>query len=138
MFQMGFLDPNIFAIAKEAATGKTGIVIYKFSGLTKFVAYAPIKFYASNMPEPAGFGWIGLGLELEKYNEEAMKVSKNIEKESKAWTATVILVLIVSMVLLFFIMMILVRGIGRSLKSEIPQGSEGDFANLHDDDDDDK
>jgi len=102
MFQLGFLDPNIFNIAKEAATGKSGVFMYKFGGNTKFVAYAPIKFYASNLPEPAGFGWIGLGLEVEKYNEAAVKVSKNIEKESKAWTATVILVLIVAMVILFF------------------------------------
>lgn len=138
LFQMGFLDPNIFAITKDATAGKSGIVTYKFSGLTKFVAYAPIKFYASNMPEPAGFGWIGLGLEVEKYNEEAMKVAKNIEKESKAWTATVIFVLIVAMVILFFIMLILVRGISRSLQTEVPPGSEGDLAALNDDDDDDK
>jgi len=138
MFQMGFLDPNLFTIAKDAASGKTGIVTYKYGGLTKFVAYAPIKFYASNLPEPTGFGWIGLGLEVEKYNEEAAKVSKSIEKESKAWTATVILVLIVAMVLLFFIMLILVRGISRSLKSEIPEGSEGDLSVFNDDDEDDK
>jgi hypothetical protein len=138
MFQLGFLDPNIFNIAKEAATGKSGVFMYKFGGNTKFVAYAPIKFYASNLPEPAGFGWIGLGLEVEKYNEAAVKVSKNIEKESKAWTATVILVLIVAMVILFFIMLILVRGITRSLRSDVPRGSEGDLVGLNDDDDDDK
>ena len=111
MFQLGFLDPNIFKITKEAAQGKSGILMYKFGGITKFVAYAPIKFYASNLPEPAGFGWIGLGLEVEKYNEAAMKVSQKIEKESKAWTATVIFVLIASMIILFFIMLLLVRGI---------------------------
>ncbi|MHB8137141.1 MAG: PDC sensor domain-containing protein [Smithellaceae bacterium] len=125
MFQMGFLDHNLFTIAKDAASGKTGLVTYKFSGLTKFVAYAPIKFYASNLPEPTGFGWIGLGLEVEKYNEEAIKVAKNIEKESKGWTATVILILIISMIILFFIMLILVRGIGRSLRADVPKGSEG-------------
>jgi hypothetical protein len=138
MFQLGFLDPNIFNIAKEAATGKSGIFMYKFSGNTKFVAYAPIKFYASNLPEPAGFGWIGLGLEVEKYNEAAQKVSQNIEKESKAWTATVILVLIAAMVILFFIMIILVRGITRSLRSKIPEGSAGDLSVFNDDDDDEK
>jgi amino acid transporter len=138
MFEMGFMDPNLFTIAKEAAAGKTGIVTYKFAGFTKFVAYAPIKFYASNLPEPTGFGWIGLGLEVEKYNEAAIKMTQNIEKESKAWTATVILVLIIAMVILFFIMLILVRGISRSLRSDVPQGSEGDLAALNDDDDDDK
>jgi hypothetical protein len=138
MFQLGFMDPNIFAIAKEALAGKSGIVMYKYGGHTKFVAYAPIKFYASNLPEPSGFGWIGLGLEIEKYNEAAVKVSQNIEKESKAWTATVVLVLIVAMVILFFIMLILVRGITRSLRSEVPEGSKGDLSVFNDDDDDDK
>lgn len=135
MFQLGFLDPNIVKIAKEAAQGKSGVLMYKFGGINKFVAYAPIKFYASNLPAPAGFGWIGLGLEVEKYNEAATKLSQNIEKESKAWTATVIFILIASMIILFFIMLLLVRGISRSLEAKIPEGSEvGDF----DDNDDDK
>ncbi len=135
MFQLGFLDPNILKITKEAAQGKSGVLMYKFGGINKFVAYAPIKFYASNLPAPAGFGWIGLGLEVEKYNEAATKLSQNIEKESKAWTATVIFILIASMIILFFIMLLLVRGISRSLEAKIPEGSEvGDF----DDNDDDK
>jgi hypothetical protein len=138
MFQLSFLDPNIFKITKEASQGKMGVLMYKFGGKTKFVAYAPIKFYASNLPEPTGFGWIGLGLEVEKYNEAALKVSQNIEKESKAWKATVILVLIVALVILFFIMLLFVRGISRSLQSEVPEGSEGDLSDLNDDDDDDK
>jgi len=137
MFQLGFLDPNIFKITKEAAQGKSGVLMYKFGGINKFVAYAPIKFYASNIPAPTGFGWIGLGLEVEKYNEAATKLSQNIEKESKAWTATVIFILIASMIILFFIMLLLVRGISRSLKSEIPEGSEG-AGSFDDDDDDDK
>jgi hypothetical protein len=137
MFQMGFLDNNIFNISKEAATGKTGVLMYKYAGVTKFVAYAPVKFYASNLPEPAGFGWVGLGLDVEKYNHEAMKVAKEIEKEAKAWTATVIFILIAAMILLFFIMLLLVRGISRSIQSEVPKGSEG-VTSYDDDDDDDK
>ena len=111
--------------------------MYKFGGYNKFVAYAPIKFYASNLPAPIGFGWIGLGLEVDKYNEAAMKVSQKIEKESKAWTATIIFILIASMIILFFIMLLLVRGVTRSLQAEIPEGSEG-MSSFDDDDDDDK
>ena len=136
MFQLGFLDPNIFKITKEAAQGKSGVLMYKYAGINKFVAYAPIKFYASNLPAPTGFGWIGLGLEVEKYNEAAMKVSQKIEKESKAWTATIIFILIASMIILFFIMLLLVRGISRSLQAEVPRGSEG--PSFDDDDEDDK
>ncbi|MBN1364599.1 MAG: cache domain-containing protein [Syntrophaceae bacterium] len=137
LFQLGFMDHNLFNIAKEAAQGKTGILMYKFKGISKFVAYAPIKFYASSLPAPTGFGWIGLGLEVEKFNEEAMKISKNIEKESKAWTATVIFILIVSMIILFFIMLLLVRGINRSIQSEVPEGAEG-MSSYDDDDEDEK
>jgi hypothetical protein len=139
LFQLGFMDHNLFTIAKEAVQGKTGVLMYKFAGVNKFVAYAPIKFYASNLSHPAGFGWIGLGLEVEKYNEAAQKVSQNIEKESKAWTATIIFILIASMIILFFIMLLLVRGITRSLESEVPKGSEGgDSFDDDDDDNDDK
>jgi hypothetical protein len=137
LFQLGFMDPNLFTIAKEAAQGKSGVLMYKYGGISKFVAYAPIKFYASNLPAPAGFGWIGLGLEVEKFNETATKLSQSIEKESKAWTATVIFILIASMIILFFIMLLLVRGISRSLQAEIPEGSEG-AGSFDDDDDDDK
>lgn len=138
LFQLGFMDPNLFTIAKEAAQGKSGVLMYKYGGINKFVAYAPIKFYASNLPAPAGFGWVGLGLEVEKFNEAATKLSKSIEKESKAWTATIILILIASMIILFFIMLLLVRGISRSLRAEIPEGSEGTGSFDDDDDDDDK
>jgi len=137
LFQLGFMDPNLFTIAKEAAQGKSGVLMYKYGGINKFVAYAPIKFYASNIPAPAGFGWVGLGLEVEKFNEAATKLSQSIEKESKAWTATIILILIASMIILFLIMLLLVRGISRSLQAEIPEGSEG-AGSFDDDDDDDK
>ncbi len=134
--QLGFMDSNLPVIAKESAAGKAGILTYKFRGVTKFVAYAPIKFYASNLPQPAGFGWIGMGLEVEKYNEAATKVSKNIEKEAKAWTATVIFILIASMIILFLMMLLLARGITRSIQAEVPAGSEGSLS--FDDDDDEK
>ncbi len=138
LFQLGFMDPNIFNIAKEAAQGKSGILMYKFGGINKFVTYAPIKFYSSNLPAPGGFGWIGLGLEVEKFNEVAIKLAKNIEKESKAWTATMIFILIVSMIILFLIMWLLVRGIYRSLKAVVPEGSENPLSFYDDDEDDDK
>lgn len=136
MNQLGFMDPNLPAIAKEAANGKAGIITYKFGGLTKLVSYAPIKFYAANLPAPAGFGWIGMGVEIEKYHEAAIKASENIEKEAKGWTATVIFILILSMILLFCIMLLLVRGVTRSLQAEIPEGSEGISSGKDDDDDD--
>jgi hypothetical protein len=138
LYQLNFMDPNLPKIAKDAASGNSGIIIYKFSGRTKLVAYAPIKFFAANLPQPTGFGWIGMGLDVEKYNEAATKVSKNIDKEAKAWTATIIFILIVSMIILFLIMWLLVRGIYRSLKAVVPEGSENPLSFDDDDEDDDK
>ena len=134
--QLGFMDANLVEVAKNAAAGKTGVITYKFAGNTKFVAYAPIKFYCANLTQPAGFGWVGLGVDVEKYNDAAKQVTQKIQKEAKAWTATVIMIIIISMVILFFIMVLLIRGISRSISSEVPAGSEGE--SIHDDDDDDK
>jgi hypothetical protein len=53
---LDFMDRGLKEIAKEAAAGKSGIMTYKFKGQTKFVAYAPMKFYSKNYPKPGGFG----------------------------------------------------------------------------------
>jgi len=134
LHQLGFMDPNLPVIAKEAAAGKSGVLSYKFGGHAKFVAYAPIKFYTKNLPAPAGFGWVGMGIDVDKYKEAALKVAQNIDKEAKAWTATIIFILVASMIILFLIMWLLMRGINRSIAAEVPEGSEQplDF----DDDDD--
>jgi len=137
LYQLSFMDPNLPKIAKDAASGNSGITIYKFGGHTKFVAYAPIKFYTSNITPPAGFGWVAMGLDVEKYNEAVMKVSKNIDKEAKAWTATIIFILIVSMIILFLIMLLLVRGIHRSLNAAVPEGSENPLSFDDDDEEED-
>ena len=134
---MGYTDTNLPIIAKDAALGNAGTKSYKFGGHTIFVAYAPIKFYAASYPAPAGFGWVGMGIDVEKYNEAAIKASKNIDKEAKSWTATIIVILIVSMLILFLIMWLLVRGINRSIQSEVPEGSQPPPA-FDDDEDDDK
>jgi hypothetical protein len=135
---MGYADPNMPLIAKDAEAGHSGTKSYKFGGHTIFVAYAPIKFNAATYRTPAGFGWIGMGVDVEKYNEAAIKASRNIDKEAKAWTATIIFILIASMIILFLIMWLLVRGMNRSLRAEIPEGSQQPLTFDDDDEDDDK
>ena len=135
--QMGYIDPNLPIIAKDAAAGNAGTKSYKFGGHTIFVAYAPIKFYAASYPAPGGFGWVGMAIDVEKYNETAIKASKSIDKEAKAWTATIIFILIASMIILFLIMWLLVRGINRSLQADIPEDSQQPPI-FDDDEDDDK
>ena len=121
---LGFMDPGLPAVAKDAAAGNTGIKTYKFAGQTKFVAYAPIKFYSNDYPKPGGFGWIGMGVNVEKFNEMATKASQDVEKEVKARTTTIVLIIIISVILLFFISALLSRGIGRSIDAEVPAGSQ--------------
>lgn len=133
---LGFLDPNLPELHKEAMAGKSGMKTYKFGGRTKFIAYAPIKF--SGPTFPAGYGWIGMGVDVEKFNELAIKTSQNIDKEAKAWTTTIILILIISIVLLFLIAAILARGIARSIAAEVPPGAEGEGPFYDDEEEEDK
>jgi len=122
---LGFMDPNLPQIAGEAYEGKLGMKTYKLGGREKFVAYAPIRFETKDYPLPGGFGWVGIGIDVDAYNTLALQAAQNIEKEAKSWTSTIILIMIVSMVLLFFILYLLSRGISRSIASEVPAGSEG-------------
>jgi hypothetical protein len=134
---LAFMDPNLPEVAKDTAAGKSGIKMYKFGGRTKFVAYAPIKFYTKDTPEPGGFGWIGMGVDVDKFNELSIKTAQNIDKEAKSWTTTIILILTISVVILFLILALLARGITRSIEAEIPEGSEGE-GHFNDDEDEDK
>jgi hypothetical protein len=135
---LSFMDPNLPEVAKDAATGKSGIKMYKFAGHTKFVAYAPIRFFTRDIPEPGGFGWIGMGVDVDKFNELAVKTSQNIDKEAKAWTTTIILILTISVIILFLILALLARGITRSIEAEIPEGSEGESHFNDEEEDEDK
>lgn len=136
--QMGYLDPNIPQVASDAMSGKAGIKMYKFAGHTKFVAYAPIKFYTADYPPPAGFGWIAMGVDVDKFNELAMQTAKNIEKESRAWTTTIIVILTISIIILFGIAALLARGITRSLETPVPEGAEGEGPFYDDEEEEEK
>jgi len=121
--KLGGIDPVLPEVAKEASLGKSGIKTYKFEGRTKIVAYAPIPFYAKDYPKPAGFGWVGLGVDIEKFNEQAKIASGKVEKEAQSWLTTIILILFGAMVILFSIAAILSKGINRSINSEAPPGT---------------
>lgn len=118
--QLGGIDPALPEVAREAAAGKSGIKTYQFDGHTKIAAYAPIPFYSPDYPKPAGFGWVGMAVDVEKFNELAKLESGKIEKEAQVWLTTIILIIFGAMVILFTIAVILSRGINRSIASEVP------------------
>jgi hypothetical protein len=130
---LGFMDPILPEIVGDAAAGHSGTKISKFAGHTKFVAYAPIEFYCKSYPKPGGFGWVGMGVDVEKFNETSMKTSKDIEKEATAWMTTIIIIIVVSVIILFLISILLARGITRSIEAEVPPESQE--ANYDSDDD---
>jgi len=112
------LEPELVEVAKDAAAGNAGIKNYTFEGRAKMVAYAPIPFYAGGYTKPAGFGWVGLGVDVEKFNEQAKIATEKIEKEGQMWLATIIVILLGAMIILFTIAAILARGINRSIRAE--------------------
>ena len=123
-YEMGYINPTLPKIAKDAAQGKAGMMTYQFGGRTQFIAYAPIKFFCSTYPEPAGFGWVGMNVDMVKFSEIASATSQKIQREAKSWVTTIIVIIALSVVLLFFIVAILARGISRSIAAEVPAGSE--------------
>jgi len=136
LHQLDFMDPGLAWVAKEAAAGKAGLKSYKFAGREKFVAYAPIKFFGKSYPEPAGFGWIGLGVDIGKFQEMAAATAEKINREVKGWTSTIVIIIIASVILLFGISALLARGISRSLEAEVPAGAEAPKDDLYDDEED--
>ncbi len=135
--QLGFMDTGLPEIDKNAAMGRAGEKIYKIGARTNFIAYAPIKFVAANLPAPGGFGWVAMNVDVERFNEQASAASKHIVKEAKSWTATIIIILVVSVILLFLISALLARGISRSIAKQVPEGASQDVADYYEDDDDD-
>ena len=117
---LGFMDPALPEIARDAAKGNAGSKVYKFEGHTKFVAYASIPYFNKSYPAPAGFGWIGMGVDVEKFNETALQTSQKIEKEASAWVSTIIVIIVIAIILLFLIAAIISRGVSRSIEAEIP------------------
>jgi len=118
--EMGGIDPALPEVAKDAAQGKTGVRSYRFEGHTKIVAYAPVPFYTAEYPKPAGFGWVAMAVDVEKFAEQAKQASHKVEKETQAWLTTIILIIFGAAVILFTIAVILSRGINRSIASEVP------------------
>ena len=133
---LGSMDPALPEITRDAHNGKSGVKIYKFAGHTKVVAYAPIPFYSKDFPASAGFGWVGLGVDVDKFNELATDASKKIEKEARAWMVTIVLIIIIAVFLLFGISAILARGISRSITKEVPEDAL-EAAKYYDDEEDD-
>ncbi|MEA3471183.1 MAG: cache domain-containing protein, partial [Thermodesulfobacteriota bacterium] len=113
---LGFMDSGMPEITRYASEGKSGVITYKFGGHTKFVSYAPIKFYGEGYPAPLGFGWVGMGVDVGKLSSLIATTFQDVQGEVESWIETVIIILVVSVILLLFISALLARGISRQYK----------------------
>jgi PAS domain S-box-containing protein len=113
---LGFMDSGMPEIVQRASQGKSGVMTYKFGGHTKFVAYAPIKFYGEGYPEPSGFGWVGMGVDVDKLSSLMTTTFQDVQREVESWIETVIIILVVSVILLLLISALLARGISRQYR----------------------
>ncbi len=113
---LGFMDSGMPEIARRASEGKSGVMTYKFGGHTKFVAYAPIKFYGEGYPKPSGFGWVGMGVDVDKLSSLMTTTFQDVQREVESWIETVIIILVVSVILLLLISALLARGISRQYR----------------------
>jgi HAMP domain-containing protein len=63
----------------HAINGESGSVIYPWAGLTKWVAYAPIPYHTGEFyNDKLGFGWVGVGAQIDKFQEPATQTEKKI------------------------------------------------------------
>ncbi len=78
----------------------TGSLDYYWEGHYKFVAYSPIKYYGGDYKAPAGFGWIAIGADLEKFHEAATETGKKISRTTviTLWITVIVIVLAIGLV----------------------------------------
>lgn len=110
---LGFLDENFPKIVKLVSEGQSGSLTYAYRKTRMFVAYSPIPYYGNGFNRPAGFGWIGMLVDINKYHHLTQEKVKELQKKVARWQKASITVVIVSLILLFLIALILARGIYR-------------------------
>ncbi len=113
--QLGFLDENLPTIHRLAFDGQSGSLTYTLDVTRIFIAYAPIPYFGNGFERPAGFGWIGMTVDIDKYHALSQEKVKDIQQKVERWQKASITVVVVSLILVFFIALILARGIHRSL-----------------------
>ncbi len=115
--KMGFLDENYPRMHALASEGKNGSFTYTLGNSRIFAAYAPIAFYGAGLSKPQGFGWVGMMVDIDRYHNLSQEKVKEIQQKVARWQKSSITVVIVSLILLFFIALILARGVYRQISA---------------------
>jgi serine phosphatase RsbU (regulator of sigma subunit) len=109
--QMGFIDanfPQICALNREGKSGSVPIYYWRDAahpeGRARALAFATIPYYTGRYNSPAGFGWVGVTSDADKFHEPANLVEAKIEQARRElmrntqlmWAATVLAVLVIA------------------------------------------
>jgi HAMP domain-containing protein len=127
---LGFLDENLASIPALAAQGESGSLMYVWDNKEKIVAYAPVPYYGGNYAEPAGFGWVGIGANLDTFYEAATLVKQEIEGEVRNLAILTVAILLFGGAILVPVTGFLARGIAAPIQHIIEAAhsvESGDF-----------
>ena len=114
--EIGFIDENLASIHAIAAEGKSGSLKYIWQDKEKFVAYAPIPYFGGSYSEPAGFGWLGIGAEVQTFHLAANQVGEAINAKVQSLMYVILGVLVLGSVAAFPVAAILARGLSSPIQ----------------------
>jgi HAMP domain-containing protein len=116
---LGFTDPNLPLINEQAQMGQAGSVTYYWAGHDKFVAYAPIPYHSGRYSGLGGFGWVGLGAEVDTFHQMATLVGAAIQDKVHTLTMAALVVIVLTGLAVLAISGLLARQIATPIQQLI-------------------
>jgi methyl-accepting chemotaxis protein len=89
-------------IAKKNRDGESSGVVsvyYSVNDVPKAMAWASVPYYAPPYNTPAGFGWVGISIDAEKFNEAPLALGETIRVQATRWST--VLYVLMGLVTLF-------------------------------------
>lgn len=114
--KIGFADANLASIPALAATGQSGSIQYNWQGHDKFAAYAPIPYYGGPYDPPAGFGWVGIGADVNSFHQAATLVGETIQARVQALAVITLAALLVTGLVVLVVAGVLARQISNPIQ----------------------
>jgi HAMP domain-containing protein len=109
--ELGFTDPNLPLVNEQAQMGQASSVTYYWAGHDKSVAYAPILYHSGRYSGPGGFGWVGLGADVDTFHQAAILVGAAIQEKVRTLTVATLAVLVLTSLAVLVISGLLARQI---------------------------
>jgi len=85
-YHLGAFSKELMEIhTLHTVNGESGSQIYPWAGLTKWIAYSTVPYYTGkNYADKAGFGWIAVGAQIDKFQEPATVTAGKINEKTNA------------------------------------------------------